>query len=103
MRIIIKNLDGTELLNSEFVSVSVNDKLFSFNFKSTSLIDVNLDTDKIYNVSFENSTEVGLVDTMIMSYSSYYYNAATALTTNEQGDKVPIIVANSNTITLKKY
>lgn len=103
MKIIIKNLDGTELLNSEFASVSVNDKLYSFNLKNASLIDINLDTDKIYNVSFENSIEVGLINTIIMSYISYYYNAATALTTNDQGEEVPIIVTNSNTLTLKRY
>lgn len=103
MIIIIKTLEGTELLNVEFSSISVKDKLYSFNFNTNALINLNLDTDKIYNISFLNAEEVGLSDAMTMVYISYYYNASTAFVKNEEGETISTVAVNSNTITLKKY
>jgi len=102
MNIIIKNLDGVELLNEEFASFNINDKLYEFVFTKKGLVDLNLDKEKLYNVSFENIGGLGL-STMMMSYISYYFNASTSFQTNELGEQVPVISINTNALTIKKY
>ena len=103
MTITIKNQNGVELLNSAFSNIGIDGKIYSITLATDSVLDLGIETDKIYNVIFSNADGLGLSGTFIMTYLSYHFSASTAFLTNELGETVPTIVVNSNTITLKKY
>jgi len=103
LKILIKNKESIELLNCEFSNIGIDGKIFSITLDSKFALDVNLENDKLYDVTFFDSDELNLSGTYLMTYISYNFSASTAFTTNENGDSVAVIVVNSNTITLKKY
>lgn len=103
MTIIINNKNGLELLNCEFSNISIDGKLFSITLNTKSALDVSLENDTLYDVTFLDSEELNLSGTCSMIYLSYHFSASTAYTTNEEGDSESVIVVNSNTITLKKF
>lgn len=103
MRILIKNKTGIELLNSEFSNISIEDKIYSITLGTNYALDLNLENDTLYEVTFLESEELNLSGTYPMIYLSYHFSASTAFTTNDNGESVSVIVVNSNTITLKKY
>lgn len=103
MRILLKNKTGIELLNSEFSNISIEDKIYSITLGTNYALDLNLENDTLYEVTFLESEELNLSGTYPMIYLSYHFSASTAFTTNDNGESVSVIVVNSNTITLKKY
>jgi hypothetical protein len=104
MTIIIKELDGTELINEQFGIIDVVDKNISLTFTALNIIlGASLDPDKLYNATFEGAENLGLSGTMMVKYVSYNFNASTAFSTNELGEKVPSISINSNSLQVKKY
>lgn len=103
MKIIIKNKTGLELLNCEFSNISIDSKTYSITLDTKIALDINLENDTLYEVTFLESEELNLSGTYPMIYLSYHFSASTAFTTNDNGESVSLIVVNSNTITLKKY
>jgi len=104
MTIIIKEINGTELVNEEFSMLDVSGKNFSITFKALNIVaNASLDPEKIYNVTFVDSEKLGLTGTIIMSYLTYNYSASTAFMTNELGEQVPTIQVNANSLQLRRY
>ena len=105
MTIIIKKLDGTELVNRTISGISVDGKNYSITFMETSIEGTSFDTSSLYYVSFTGTTELGIAEdeVLTMGYVSYYYNASTSYITDEEGNKTAVISVNSNSIVMKKY
>lgn len=103
MRIIIKELDGIELINEEFSMINIDKNIFSITFSTTNiLLKASLNEETFYNVTFLNAENFGLTGTMNMKYLTYHFSASTAYITNEEGNRVPTIQVNSNSLQLKK-
>lgn len=103
MTVTIKELDGTELLSSEFSRVSIDNSIYSITLSIAERITANLTSGKPYKVIFLDADSIGLSGEIIMAYNTYSYNASTAIMTNEFGEKETSIQVNSNTISFIHY
>ena len=103
MRIKIENKEGLVLLNCEFSNISIEDKIYSITLGTNYALDLNLENDTLYNITFIDSENLNLIGTYPMIYLSYHFSASTAFTIDESGDKIATVLVNSNAITLKKF
>ncbi|MDC7249788.1 MAG: hypothetical protein PQJ49_07735 [Sphaerochaetaceae bacterium] len=103
MKIIIKNKEGENLLNCEFCNISIDGKTYSITLDTKLALDINLENDTLYYITFIDADELNLSGSYPMIYLSYHFSASTAFTTNEEGNSVSVVVVNSNTISFKRY